>query len=295
MNIDTASGSRQWSDTPEHFDQLARGVLKAARDAARELQPDPPDPNRVSWALGVLAGQTRAMLGTSMPDCPPVGIATQKEFVRTTLKLAIHVRAHSWARTDFTAIGAPDEDNEPHLGERQMSDAFDVLGRLMLPASAPEAWTATLVTECARGDKTLEAAVKLGKYLLHPTFLTLADDATRVLGEAVHRLNVNRMHELAHAVKAFPAGPASPRAKPAGQIRHAPRARRRKTLGDDKPDFVASADPYVPSLRSERADDEPDFVSGFAVPGDDDLRSIPASDEDVPEPWMRPRGFDRPF
>ncbi|MFE2467592.1 hypothetical protein ACFXA6_19725, partial [Streptomyces mirabilis] len=172
MDADDRTGPRGWSTTsPEHFDQLARGVLRAARDAARELRRVPPDPTRQTWALGVLAGQTQAMLGPDLPDDPPVGVAAQEEFVRTSLALAVHVRAHSWAEADLGAAGELGQADVARLGERGMADAFDVLGRLMLPHSSPEGWTATLVTDLARGDKKLEAAVKLGKYILHPTLL----------------------------------------------------------------------------------------------------------------------------
>ncbi len=105
----------------------------------------------------------------------------------------MHVRAHRWAEVDLGAAGVLGKDDVPHLGERGTADAFDVLGRLMLPHSSPEGWTATLVTDLARGDTTLEAAVKLG--ILHPTLLALADDATRVIGEGRHGLNVRRLKE----------------------------------------------------------------------------------------------------
>ncbi|MFF1747807.1 hypothetical protein [Streptomyces mirabilis] len=90
---------------------------------------------------------------------------------------------HSWAEADLGAAGVPGRDDVPHLGERGTADAFDVLGRLMLPHSSPEGWTAALDTDLARGDATSEAAVKLGKYVLRPTFLALADDATRAIGD----------------------------------------------------------------------------------------------------------------
>ncbi|WP_266640005.1 hypothetical protein [Streptomyces mirabilis] len=77
------------------------------------------------------------------------------------------MRAHSWAEADLGAAGVPGRGDVP--GERGTADAFDVLGRLTLPHSSPEGWTASLVTDLARGDATLEAAVKLGKYVLHPT------------------------------------------------------------------------------------------------------------------------------
>ncbi|MCT9089907.1 hypothetical protein N4G70_13645 [Streptomyces sp. ASQP_92] len=156
----------------------------------------------------------------------PVGLAAEEELVRNSLKLALHVRAHSWAAADLGPLGVRGRSDVQqldvrHLGERpsgaqhsgdqysgvqhsgevQMADAIDVLGRLMLPNAAPAGWAATLVTDLARGDKTLEAGVKLGKYAFHPTFLALADDASRIVGEAVHHIHVHRLHELVDVVR----------------------------------------------------------------------------------------------
>ncbi|MEN1890285.1 hypothetical protein [Streptomyces mirabilis] len=200
MDADDRTGPREWSTTsPEHVDQLARGVLGAARDAARELRRDPPDPTRRTWTLGVLAGRRRQCWAPTCRTARRFGVAAQEEFVRTSLALAVHVRAHRWAEVDLGAAGVLGKDDVPHLGERGTADAFDVLGRLMLPHSSPEGWTATLVTDLARGDTTLEAAVKLG--ILHPTLLALADDATRVIGEGRHGLNVRRLKELTQALR----------------------------------------------------------------------------------------------
>ena len=209
-------GPWQWdAPLPEHLDRLAGGMLSAARGAARELRREPPDPARRTWALGVLAGQTQAMLGPDMPDHPPVGDAAQEGFVRTALALALHVRAHSWAEKDLGAVGVPGQDDVPHPGERRAAEAFDVLNRLMLPNASTEGWTATLVTDLARGDKTLEVAVKLGKYVLHPTFLALADDVTRLIGEALHSLNEQRLQELIRSMRHYAdAGPSLQTAGP---------------------------------------------------------------------------------
>ena len=204
MDADDRTGPRQWTTTsPEHFDRLARAVLRAARDAARELRQEPPDQDRRTWALGKLAGQTQAMLGPDLPDHPPAGAAAQEEFVRTALALAVHVRAHSWAMADLGPLGVLGQVDVPHPGERQAADAFDVLGRLMLPHSSADGWTATLVTDLARGDEKLVAVVKLGKYVLHPTFLALADDATRVTGEALHSINVTRLYDLMRLLRHY--------------------------------------------------------------------------------------------
>ncbi|MFD5818883.1 hypothetical protein [Streptomyces sp. NPDC127038] len=203
MNADDRPGPRRWStSSPAEFDRLARGVLRAARYAARELRREPADPMRRTQALNTLAERTKAML-PDMPDRPPLGAAAQEGFVCTSLALALHVRAHSWAEADLGAFGVPGRADVPHPGERRAADAFDVLGRLMLPHASPEGWTATLVTDLARGDETLEAAVKLGKYVLHPTVLAILDDATRVIGEALHGLNMHDLEELAQSLWAY--------------------------------------------------------------------------------------------
>jgi hypothetical protein len=204
VEADDRPGPRWWSTTsPAELDRLAQGVLRAARDAALELRREPPNPTRRTQALGILAGQTKAMLGPDIPDHPPLGTAAQEGFVRTSLALARHVRAHSWAEADLGAAGVPSQDDVPHPGERRAADAFDVLGRLMLPHASPEGWTATVVTDLACGDETLEAAVKLGKYILHPTILRIVDDATHVTGEALHDLNVLALEELAQSLWAY--------------------------------------------------------------------------------------------
>ncbi|MFE9406571.1 hypothetical protein ACFYNY_33240 [Streptomyces sp. NPDC006530] len=156
---------------------------------------------------------------TGVPGRAPVdpfGLAAEEELVRNSLKLALHVRAHSWAAADLGPLGVRGRSDvqqldvrhlgerpsgEQHSGEAQMADAIDVLGRLMLPNAAPAGWAATLVTDLARGDKTLEAGVRLGKYAFHPTFLALADDASRIVGEAVHHIHVHRLHELVDVVR----------------------------------------------------------------------------------------------
>lgn len=150
-NADVRPGPPLWWSTtwPAELDRLARGVLRAARDAARELRRQPSDPARRTWALGILAGQTKAMLGPDMPDDPPLDTMAQEEFVRSSLALALHVRAHSWAEADLGAAGVRGQEDVPHPGESLAADAFDVLGRLLLPHTAPEGWTATLVTDLA--------------------------------------------------------------------------------------------------------------------------------------------------
>lgn len=305
MDADDRTGPRQWSTmSPEYLDRLARGVLRAARDAARELRRDPPDPARRAWALGVLAGQTQAMLGLDLPDHPPVGDAAQEGFVRTALALALHLRAHSWAKADLGAVGVPGQDDVPHPGERRAADAFDVLGRLMLPNASPEGWTATLVTDLANGDKTLEAAVKVGKYILHPTFLALTDDTTRVVGEGLHSLNVRRLQELIHSLRQYAgAGPSHPATRSVPTLAlgiPAPELERPSVTEPERPERPDSRPrirryPHPPSVRRYQDSDEPVFVSALESiditdEGDPRAKGVTASDE-LPLPY-EPRPSD---
>ncbi|MFJ9908931.1 hypothetical protein ACIRVK_39880 [Streptomyces sp. NPDC101152] len=153
-----------------------------------------------------------------LPDHPPAGAAAQEDFVRSALTLAVHLRARSWAKADLGITGVPGQQDVPHPGERDTADAFDVLGRLMLPHASTEGWTATFVTDLARGDKTLETAIKLGKYILHPTFLALTDDTTRIIGTALHNINVSQLHKLTNALQHYAtAEPPHPAAQPASR------------------------------------------------------------------------------
>ncbi|WP_371599973.1 hypothetical protein [Streptomyces sp. NBC_00564] len=195
-----APGGWFTTSLPEHLDRLAQEVLRAARGAARQLRQDSPSPTLQTLTLGILEGRVQAMLGPAFTVRPPVGAAAQEEFVRNAIALAVHVRAHSWTEKDLGAASASGQADVPHGGEIVTADAFDVLGRLMLPDSSPEGWTAALVTDVAGGDQTLEAVVKAGKYILHPTFLALTDDATRLIGEALHNINVDRLQKLARAL-----------------------------------------------------------------------------------------------
>ncbi|MGW1713861.1 hypothetical protein [Streptomyces sp. NPDC002156] len=286
MDADDRTGPSYWVATSlKQFDQLARGMLRAARSAARELRRDPPDPDRRTEALGLLAGQTQAMLGHDRPAHPPVGAAAQSAFVCTSLQLAVHALAHRWSETD---LGLAGQAEVPHLGERQTADAFDVLGRLMLPHASPEGWTAAVFTDLARGDEAWEAAVKLGKYILHPTFLALADDATRVVGEAVHHIHVDRLQALVDSVRHFacaavPPPPAMP------WVVRAPD-------GEPEPD-VPVMKPWV--VRAPDGEPEPDVPVRVALAdfagGDETVNqkvrlAVESDDMSIDDPHLRDRG-----
>ncbi|MHB9849128.1 hypothetical protein ACSYGO_07790 [Streptomyces krungchingensis] len=255
MDIEGCGSSGEWCTTsPEHLDRLARGVLRAARAAAVELRRKPSDADRRLWALGILEGQTQAMLGPDLPDLP-TGAKAQDEFVHNALALAVHVRAHSWAEKDLGKDGVLGRADVPHPGERGAADAFDVLGRLVIPHSSPAGWAATLVTDLSRGNKTLEAAVSLGKYVLHPTFLTFVNDATRVVGEALHEINVRRLQELRNALVQPPnriARRSATRSRPSAALaKHDSAAPRTAPLPLQAPRSRQSVTPH--ELRSPRS------------------------------------------
>lgn len=188
------------------LDQLAKGLLDAARGAARQMRRVPPDPVRQGETWGHLAKYARAMLGCDLPAWPPADAAAQEECIRTSVELAVHVRAHCWKDKDLLG-GVAGQPAVPLEGERWAADVFDVLGRLMLPHATPQGWTATLVTDLAAGDKKLEAAVKLGKYVLHPTFLAITDDLTRMMGEALSNIKVQRLYGLTNSLRRLGGAP----------------------------------------------------------------------------------------
>ncbi|WP_158778736.1 hypothetical protein [Streptomyces cellulosae] len=138
-----------------------------------------------------------------------------------------------------------------------MANAFDAAGRMMLPHASPEGWAATVATDLARGDKTLETAVKVGKYILHPTPLALADDATRIVGEALHDLNVRRLQELAHSLRCYASatGPSHPVAGTVPAIDVPVRA---------KPHNM-SAEHDRPSVRGPKQPERPDSKPRVSV------------------------------
>ncbi|MGQ4385190.1 hypothetical protein [Streptomyces sp. SAS_270] len=295
MDAEDLPEPRQWSTTsPEELDRLACGVLSAARDAARELRREPADAARRAWALGMLAGQTQAMLGPDLPDHPPVGIAAQEGFVHTALALAVHIRARSWSERDLGAASVPGQDAVPHPGEAGAADAFDVLGRLMLPHTSPEGWSATLVTDLARGNQRLEAAVKLGKYVLHPTFVALTDDVTRLIGEALHNLNVDRLQGLTRSLRHYasaagPSHPADPVPAPAVDI-PAPMPDRPSVMGPESSEGPDSQ----PRFRRPRGPSSHRRMASEPVPPD---AATPASAEPPRHPGSsepRSPGAPRP-
>jgi hypothetical protein len=64
MDTHHRMGPRKWATTsPEHLDRLALGLLRVARDAARELRRNAPGLARQTWALGKLAGRNSGDAG----------------------------------------------------------------------------------------------------------------------------------------------------------------------------------------------------------------------------------------
>lgn len=132
-----------------------------------------------------------------------------------------------------------------------MDSGFDALGALFLPTASAEDWATEIIRDAAKGEPAMEAAVKFGRYVLHPTPLLILNDATRMLGEALYSSNVRRLvgcvHEI-HATMDRGCGPGT-------SLR--PRGARRRTR-------VRAVGPGVPSSRDDAVStvDEPQRPNG---------------------------------
>ncbi|MEU2065005.1 hypothetical protein [Streptomyces sp. NPDC013455] len=176
-------------------------LLRAARKAAAILRTQCPAEERAEKVSKVVS-QAAKLLG--LPPGPvPGDAASQEKLVKAAGELAVLLRAYNWADSDITVTALDDDIVRPHIGERGAADGFDALGKLILPEASPEGWASELVTSSAKGNPTLEAAVKFGKYLLHPTPLLVLDDFTKIVGQAVHSLNVIRLDTCVSDLRTF--------------------------------------------------------------------------------------------
>ncbi|MFD0068911.1 hypothetical protein [Streptomyces sp. NPDC127574] len=279
MDADDSRGLPPWSTTsPEQLHRVAREMFSAAVIARRELGRTPSDPNRRALAFDRLARETQAVLGPVLPDCQAIGTADQMAFVRAAIQFAGHVISHKWTEADLGGPSIPGREEEAHDGERGTAAVFDVAGRLQLPHASAEGWAAAIATDAARGDRSLEAAVKVAKYVLHPTPLALADDATRVLGEGVHGMNVRRLQELALTLRdhATATEPSRPSAAPEPAV-DVPVGTEAHSLSDEQ-DRPSVSSPEFDDPESFRVRRIPCSPSAQWFTFSDPARSSPASE-----------------
>ncbi|MEU6594349.1 hypothetical protein ABZ923_34970 [Streptomyces sp. NPDC046881] len=187
--------------TRKERERRAYELLRAARKAAAVLRAQCP-PGERAEKVSEVVWQAAELLG--LPPGPvPGDAASQGKLVKAAGELAVLLRAYNWADSDITVTDLEDAAVVPHVGERGAADGFDALGKLILPEASPEGWASELVTSAARGNPKLEAGVKFGKYLLHPTPLLVLDDLTKIVGQAVHSLNVSRLDACVGDLRTF--------------------------------------------------------------------------------------------
>ncbi|WP_329414096.1 hypothetical protein OG802_25805 [Streptomyces sp. NBC_00704] len=181
-------------------------VLRTARVAARLLdrRPNPDESGHAELDDQVHDLWTAvAELLPGLPDPGPLDTAHQQELIRCAGELAVLLRAYNWGDEELTPEAVDEVVRTENAGETGAADGFDALGKLILPHASPQGWAAELVTRAAEGNETLERAVKLGKYLLHPTALLILDDVTEIIGQAVYSLHVKKLIDCVNDLDAI--------------------------------------------------------------------------------------------
>ncbi|MFF2363897.1 hypothetical protein ACFVU0_14470 [Streptomyces sp. NPDC058122] len=189
--------------TKQERGRLAYDMLRAARHAAA--------PYPQESALADVQEHTAAMLGLPYPVALPA--SGRKELIKAAGELAVLLRAYDWAAHETNdvdrtydavartyAVGDIRVAEVEHVGERRMAEGFDALGKLILPNASAEGWASELITRAVEGEKRLESAVKVGKYLLHAGPLLVLDDVTKMLGEAEHAWNLRRLQKCVRGI-----------------------------------------------------------------------------------------------
>ncbi|MHC3468357.1 hypothetical protein ACYF6T_06560 [Streptomyces sp. 7R007] len=103
---------------------------------------------------------------------------------------AHHFRDDALQRA-LCGVPGPDE-GEVSPVEKAVTLGFEIASYVSLRGADAEAWARKGLSEAARGSE-FEAAVKVGQYLMGPSPLTLANDVTSVVGEAVRGINEQRL------------------------------------------------------------------------------------------------------
>ncbi|MFI8229735.1 hypothetical protein ACIGDI_12945 [Streptomyces sp. NPDC085900] len=95
-------------------------------------------------------------------------------------------------RAVFGARPSPGDEGAVHSGEKAVALGFEIASYLTLRDSEGVARKGLSVAARHAG-KEIQAAVKVGQYLMGPSPLTLANDVTEVVGEAVAGINKRRL------------------------------------------------------------------------------------------------------
>ncbi|MFD8300758.1 hypothetical protein ACFV29_00165 [Streptomyces sp. NPDC059690] len=102
-------------------------------------------------------------------------------------------------REVFGAAPPPGEEGVAHSGEKAVTLGFEIASYLTL-RDAEGVARKGLSVAARHSGKEIEAAVKVGQYLMGPSPLTLANDVTKVVGDAVAGINRRRLQNCVNRV-----------------------------------------------------------------------------------------------
>ncbi|WP_406455709.1 hypothetical protein OH768_20695 [Streptomyces sp. NBC_01622] len=189
--------------------------------------------------------------------------------------LTVELRSQHFAPETLQEVfsGPPGQSETPpgasrvHAGEKAVALAFEVASYVSLREAGPEAWARKGASVTARGSgKDIEAAVKIAQYLLGPSPVSMANDVTKMLGEAVANINKQRLQrcaaEVARAVAAYESSLKPGAAPPLRDLQESPSAH--VSPLEDRP----SVTPDQPSHRPARPSSRPPHPkNGHPAPG----------------------------
>ncbi|MGW3141230.1 hypothetical protein [Streptomyces sp. NPDC001139] len=204
------------SELSKRVDELRRS-LKEARDQQNNAEAMP---SRITEVLANLVHVTVAARGEAFqvdrraytikfhPRSTDLGALTeadraeyrlaQDDLLDAAEKLTGELRAHHFpdATVRQAFFGTP-EDGQVSANEKAVALGFEIASYISLRDFEGVARKGLSV---AARDTELEAAVKVGQYLMGPSPLTLVNDVTKVIGEAVAGINEQQLQRCVRRV-----------------------------------------------------------------------------------------------
>jgi len=158
-------------------------------------------------------------------------------------------------------------------GEKAVALAFEIASYVSLRDAGPEPWAHKGASVAAHSSgKDIEAAVKVAQYLLWPSPVTMANDVTKMLGDAVANINEQRLRrcvdEVARAVAAYDSSPRTEDASSLEKPLESPSAHAPTSARTDRPS-VTEVGPDRPSQQptAPRSSGPSHPKDGPAAPG----------------------------
>jgi hypothetical protein len=126
--------------------------------------------------------------------------AAQSQLLEEAETLTRELRSQNFsAATVQKAFGAAPQGSETHPGEKAVSLAFEIASYVSLrDAEAYGRKAATLATSSS--SKEIRATVSIGQYLLGPSPLMMANDVTKIAGDAMANINAARLEQCVSRV-----------------------------------------------------------------------------------------------